>query len=84
MTKQTLDRTGGFGSILAGAMCVWFANQHHHWESIWKVWIGMAILLAANGILMLVHAGRKGGLPAVARDLLPKPAAEPAEHKARG
>ncbi len=70
MTKNTLDRTGGVGSILAGFMCLWFANQHHHWESIWKVWVGMCVLLVANGILMLIHASRQGGLPAVAHDLL--------------
>ena len=82
MTKNSLDRTGGVGSILAGFMCLWFANQHHHWESIWKVWIGMCVLLVANGILMLVHASRHGGLPAVARDLLQPHAGKTVERKA--
>jgi hypothetical protein len=82
MTKNSLDRTGGVGSILAGFMCLWFASQHHHWESIWKVWIVMCVLLVANGILMLVHASRHGGLPAVAHDLLHSHTGKTAEHKA--
>jgi hypothetical protein len=84
MTKRSLDRVGGVGSILAGGMCVWFADQHHRWESIWNVWVGMAVFLVLNGILMLVHASRKGGLPEVARELLQHHPAETAEHKARG
>jgi hypothetical protein len=81
MTKQTLDRVGGTGSILAGIMCIWFAIQHHSWESMRDVWVGMCVLLVVNGILMLVHASRHGGLPAVARDLL-QPANKTVERKA--
>jgi sugar phosphate permease len=84
MTKQSLDRVGGIGSILTGGMCVWFANQHHRWESMFTVWVVMAVLLALNGILMLVHASRSGGLPEVARELLKPRPADAVEHKARG
>ncbi len=84
MTKQAVDRVGGVGSIFTGGMCVWFADQHHRWESMFTVWVVMAVLLTLNGILMLVHSSRKGGLPEVARELLKPQQTDAVEHKARG
>jgi putative Mn2+ efflux pump MntP len=58
MTKRTLDTFGGVGSILGGLMCVWFAQQHHQHEGIWKVWIGFCVFLVLNGIAMILYAHR--------------------------
>ena len=76
MSKKTLDRWGGAGSIGAGFICLWFAQQHSFHESIWKVWIAFCLLLMVNGILMIVHAKREGGLPAMAQDLMNKTSGE--------
>jgi len=58
MTKKTLDTWGGVGSILLGLMCIYLADQHSRHESIWKVWVGMCVLLILNGIAMILHAQR--------------------------
>ena len=76
MTKKTLDTLGGIGSIAAGFVCVWFAAQHSYHESIWKVWIAFCLLLVVNGILMIVHAKRQGGLPGIAQEILQKTSGE--------
>ena len=61
MTKRTLDTWGGVGSIIAGVVCVYFAQQHHHGETIWKVFMGLCLLLLLNGISMIVYAWRAKG-----------------------
>jgi hypothetical protein len=71
--KKTLDICGGIGSIATGFACIWFALQHSPQESIYKVWVGMCILLFLNGILMLVHASLKNGLPGLAQTLRYQP-----------
>ncbi len=58
ITKRTLDTFGGVGSIFAGFVCVWFSTLHNQHESIWKVWVGFAVLLTLNGIAMIIHAQR--------------------------
>ena len=58
MTKKTLDTWGGIGSMLLGLVCIWSAQQHNRNESIWKVWVGMCVLLLLNGVAMIVHAQR--------------------------
>jgi hypothetical protein len=65
MTKKALDRWGGVGSIFAGIVCIWFAQQHHEHESIWKVWVGMCVLLMLNGMAMIVHAQRAKDEPRI-------------------
>jgi len=56
MAKKTLDTWGGVGSMLLGVACVYFASEHNHHESIWKVFMGMCGLLLLNGVAMIVHA----------------------------
>jgi hypothetical protein len=58
MTKRTLDTWGGIGSVLAGAVCVYFALQHGPDETIWKLFVGLCVLLAINGIAMILWASR--------------------------
>ena len=58
MTKRQLDMWGGVGSILAGAVCVYFAQQHGPDESIYKLFMGLCVLLVLNGIAMIVWANR--------------------------
>jgi len=58
MTKKTLDTWGGVGSILAGIVCVYFAQEHHRSEPIWKVFMGLCVLLVLNGIAMILYAWR--------------------------
>jgi hypothetical protein len=58
MTKRQLDIWGGVGSILGGAVCVYFAQQHGSDESIWKVFMGLCVLLVLNGIAMMLWANR--------------------------
>lgn len=58
MTKRQLDMWGGVGSILAGVVCVYFAQQHGSDESIWKVFMGLCVLLVLNGIAMILWANR--------------------------
>jgi hypothetical protein len=86
MNKRTLDTLGGLGSILAGLGCVGMALIHDPAEQMYAVWLGVSVLLVANGILMLVHAQRKGGVPGLAKDMLQplKVEPKPVEHRARG
>ncbi len=58
MTKRQLDMWGGVGSIVCGMVCVYFAQQHGSDESIWKVYVGLCVLLTLNGIAMMVWANR--------------------------
>jgi uncharacterized protein YjeT (DUF2065 family) len=54
-----LDRFGGMVSLLAGLVCALFA--YTDWQtrqSIWKVWVGMCVLLILNGLAMFLHANR--------------------------
>ena len=60
MTKKTLDMWGGVGSILAGVVCVYFAQQHDPDEMIWKVFMGFCVLLVLNGVAMIVWANWPG------------------------
>jgi hypothetical protein len=80
MNKRTLDTLGGVGSFGAALVCIYFAVGHSYHEDIWTVWVVFSVLLVLNGILMLVHARRQGGLPAVAKELMHK-TAKPMEHK---
>jgi len=61
MTKNQLDRWGGVGSICTGVICIWFAQRHDPNDYMWKVWLGMTVLLILNGILMLIYAQRSKG-----------------------
>lgn len=58
ITKKTLDTWGGVGSMLMGLVCIYFASEHSHHESIWKVFMGMCLLLMLNGVAMIVYAQR--------------------------
>ena len=58
MTKRQLDMWGGVGSVIAGIVCVYFAQQHGSDESIYKVFMGMCVLLVLNGIAMILWANR--------------------------
>jgi len=58
MTKRQLDMWGGVGSIVAGVVCVYFAQQHGSDESIWKLFMGLCVLLVLNGIAMILWANR--------------------------
>jgi hypothetical protein len=80
MNKRTVDTMGGFGSFGGALLCIFFAFGHNPHEEMWTVWVVFSVLLVLNGILMLVHARRQGGLPAVAKELMHK-TAKPMEHK---
>ena len=58
MNKKTLDVWGGMGSLLASLLCLYFAQTHDVYESMWKVWIVFCVLLALNGLAMLIYASR--------------------------
>ena len=81
MTKQRLDRIGGAGCLLIAVGCMWLAfTDREMGQSLWKVWVGMSLLLLVNGIAMLLHAQRAGG-PADRGKSGPQPVSE---HAASG
>jgi uncharacterized protein YjeT (DUF2065 family) len=61
MTKRTLDKFGGIGSMLCGLVCVYFAQQHDSSEPIWKIYMGFCVLLVLNGIAMVLYSMRPKG-----------------------
>ena len=58
MNKKTLDVSGGVGSLVASLLCIYFAQSHDVHDSMWTVWIVFCVLLALNGVAMLIHALR--------------------------
>ncbi len=57
ITKRTVDRVGGVGSVLVGVVCA--AIGYLDWQlghSLWKVWAVMFVVLVLNGL-----ADVKGG-----------------------
>lgn len=58
MNKKTLDISGGVGSLLGSLLCVYFARSHDVYDSMWTVWVAFSVLLALNGIAMLIYANR--------------------------
>jgi hypothetical protein len=73
MRKKTIDTLGGVGSILAGGSCLVLAMRHNSYDDMFKVWIGMFLLLLANGFLMLIQANRSGGVTRLAKDIFHMP-----------
>ena len=61
MNKKTLDVSGGVGSLLGSLVCIYFAQSHNVHESMWTVWIVFSVLLALNGVAMLIYANRANG-----------------------
>lgn len=60
MSKKQLERLGGMGSMGTGVFCVWLAMlDKAEGQSIWVVWVGMAVILVLNGIAMIWHASRR-------------------------
>jgi hypothetical protein len=61
-TKRSLDRIGGVGCLLISVVCWWLAyNDWSRGISLWKVWVGMSVILIVNGIAMLRYAQRGAG-----------------------
>ena len=58
MTKKTLDMLGGVGSLLGSLLSIYFAQSHDTHESMWTVWLVFSVLLALNGVAMLIYANR--------------------------
>ena len=58
MNKKTLDMLGGVGSLMGSLLCIYFAQSHDVHESMWTVWVVFSVLLALNGVAMLIYANR--------------------------
>ncbi len=61
---KKVETFGGIGSILAGAMCVGIGLMDYFNGQSWKIWAVMTVVLAINGIAMLVTASKRPEVPA--------------------